>query len=76
MTPLLIPPVMPKAGTIKLKGGKNADYYEISMKQFQQAILPASFYQAIGKKRTEVWGYGAVSSAAKRGLADSQRARH
>ncbi len=40
-TPLLIPPVMPKAGTIKLKGGKNADYYEISMRQITQQILPA-----------------------------------
>ena len=29
------------AGTIVLRGGKNADYYEISMKQFQQQILPA-----------------------------------
>ncbi len=41
VTPMLIPPVMPRAGTIKLKGGKNADYYEISMKQFPQQILPA-----------------------------------
>jgi spore coat protein A len=40
-TPLLIPPVMPKAGTIKRRGGKNADYYEISVKQFAQQILPA-----------------------------------
>ena len=40
-TPLLIPPVMPTAGTVKLKGGKNADYYEISVKQFEQQILPA-----------------------------------
>jgi FtsP/CotA-like multicopper oxidase with cupredoxin domain len=61
-TPLLIPPVMPKAGTIKLKGGKNADYYEISMKQFAQQILPA------GLPPTTVWGYGAVASAGKRGL--------
>ena len=30
-TPLLIPPVMPMAGTAKQRGGKNADYYEISM---------------------------------------------
>ena len=37
VTPLLIPPVMPKAGTIKLKGGKNADYYEISMRQIAAA---------------------------------------
>ncbi len=57
MTPLLIPPVMPKAGTIKLKGGKNADYYEISMRQFPQQILPA------GLPATTVWGYGAVKAA-------------
>jgi FtsP/CotA-like multicopper oxidase with cupredoxin domain len=61
-TPLLIPPVMPKAGTIKLKGGQNADYYEISMRQFRQQILPA------GLPQTTVWGYGAVKSASKRGL--------
>ena len=39
---MLIPPVMPRAGTIKNKVGKNADYYEISMKQFPQQILPAA----------------------------------
>jgi spore coat protein A len=61
-TPLLIPPVMPRAGTIKLAGGKNADYYEISMKQFAEQILPA------GMPATTVWGYGAVASASKRGL--------
>jgi len=61
-TPMLIPPVMPRAGTIKNKGGKNADYYEISMKQFNQQILPA------GMPATAVWGYGAVASASKRGL--------
>lgn len=61
-TPLLIPPVMPKAGTIIEKGGKNIDYYEISVKQFAQQILPA------GLPPTTVWGYGAVSSASKTGL--------
>jgi spore coat protein A len=61
-TPMLIPPVMPAAGTIKNKMGKNADYYEISMKQFPQQILPASL------PATTVWGYGAVTSASKRGL--------
>ena len=61
-TAMLIPPVMPKAGTVKLSGGKNADYYEISMKQFPQQILPA------GMPATTVWGYGAVASASKRGL--------
>jgi FtsP/CotA-like multicopper oxidase with cupredoxin domain len=61
-TPLLIPPVMPKAGTIVQRGGKNVDYYEISMRQFAQQILPA------GLPATTVWGYGAVKSASKNGL--------
>ncbi|MGZ9226430.1 MAG: twin-arginine translocation signal domain-containing protein, partial [Anaerolineales bacterium] len=61
-TPLLIPPVMPKAGTVKQKKGKKADYYEISMRQFQQQILPA------GLPMTTVWGYGAVKSASPNGL--------
>ena len=56
-TPLLIPPVMPRAGTIKQKGGKNVDYYEISMRQISQQILPA------GLPLTTVWGYGAVTGA-------------
>jgi len=61
-TPLLIPPVMPRAGTKKMKGGKNGDYYEISVKQFSQQILPA------GLPATTVWGYGAVKSDSKAGL--------
>jgi FtsP/CotA-like multicopper oxidase with cupredoxin domain len=62
VTPMLVPPVMPRAGTITLPGGKPADYYEISVKQFAQQILPA------GLPMTTVWGYGAVSSASRRGL--------
>jgi FtsP/CotA-like multicopper oxidase with cupredoxin domain len=61
-TPLLIPPVMPRAGTIKSRGGKNIDYYEISMRQLSQQILPA------GLPATTVWGYGAVTAETKRGL--------
>jgi spore coat protein A len=61
-TALLIPPVMPKAGTIVQRGGKNIDYYEISMKEISQQILPTAL------PPTTVWGYGAVSSANKRGL--------
>ncbi|MGH9145871.1 MAG: hypothetical protein ACRD1Q_04115 [Vicinamibacterales bacterium] len=61
-TPMLTPPVMPRAGMITLTGGKNADYYEISMKQFAQQILPS------GLPATTVWGYGAVTSGSKRGL--------
>ena len=61
-TPMLVPPVMPRAATITAPGGKPVDYYEISMRQFSQQILPA------GLPATTVWGYGAVSSASKRGL--------
>jgi len=60
-TPLLIPPVMPKAGTI-IQMGKPVDYYEISMRQFSEQILPA------GMPPTTVWGYGAVKAASKRGI--------
>ena len=62
LTPLLIPPVMPRAGTLPSPGGKPIDTYEISMKQFSQQILPA------GLPGTTVWGYGAVRSASRRGL--------
>ena len=61
-TPMLIPPVMPRAGMIRVAGGKNADYYEISMRQFTQQILPE------GLPGTTVWGYGAVASDSQRGL--------
>ncbi|MHB1018261.1 MAG: multicopper oxidase domain-containing protein [Coriobacteriia bacterium] len=51
--PLLVPPAMPRAST---EGG--VDYYEISMKQFEQQILPAGF------PKTTVWGYGPVAAMA------------
>ncbi len=62
MTPLLVPPVMPRAGKINRRGGKPVDYYEISVRQFRQQILPA------GLPATTVWGYGPTRSAAKKGL--------
>jgi spore coat protein A len=61
-TRMLIPPAMPVAGTVKIRGGKNVDCYEIAVRQFQQQILPA------GLPPTTVWGYGAVKSGQKRGL--------
>jgi spore coat protein A len=60
-TPLLIPPVMPKAGGVMQKG-RAIDYYEISMRQITEQILPA------GLPATTVWGYGAVKSASPNGL--------
>ena len=56
-TPMLVPPVMPRSRITR-----STDYYEISMEQFAQQILPA------GLPATTVWGYGAVSSANPRGL--------
>ena len=55
-TPLLIPPVMPRAGTAKARGGKPIDVYEISVRQFAQQVLPA------GLPATTVWGYGPVAA--------------
>ena len=61
-TPLLIPPVMPRADTLLQRGGKSIDYYEISVRQFEQQILPAGF------PPTTVWGYGGISAQNNRGL--------
>jgi FtsP/CotA-like multicopper oxidase with cupredoxin domain len=52
VTPLLVPPAMPRAGKLKVTAAKNIDYYEIAVRQFQQQILPA------GLPPTTVWGYG------------------
>jgi spore coat protein A len=61
-TPMLIPPVMPRAAVLTSPGGKPIDYYEISVRQFQQQILPA------GLPATTVWGYGAVRAQSGKGL--------
>jgi FtsP/CotA-like multicopper oxidase with cupredoxin domain len=61
LTPLLIPPVMPRAGTFRSRG-QTGDYYEISMKQITQQILPA------GMPATTVWGYGAVKGTGQNPL--------
>jgi spore coat protein A len=52
ITPLLIPPAMPRAGKIRADRGKQIDYYDLAVRQFQQQILPA------GLPATTVWGYG------------------
>ena len=61
-TSLLIPPVMPAAGRVVLPGGRPATYYEISLRQFSQQILPATL------PPTTVWGYGPVTAAKKKAL--------
>ena len=57
VTPLVIPPAMPRTRKIVTRSGKNIDYYEIGVRQFRQHILPA----ALGLDPTPVWGYGSVN---------------
>jgi spore coat protein A, manganese oxidase len=54
-TAMLVPPAMPRAG-ILFENRRWIDYYEISMKQFPQQILPP------GLPATTVWGYGPVKT--------------
>lgn len=49
VTPLVIPPAMPRTAKLNTRGGKQTDYYEIAVRQFQQQILPP------GLPRTTVW---------------------
>ena len=56
VTPLLVPPAMPRARKLRTTGGRNIDYYEIAVRQFDQQILPA------GLPPTTVWGYGPRSA--------------
>jgi spore coat protein A len=53
--PLVIPPPMPITSVIKQKGGKNIDYYEIAVREFDQQILPSPM------PATTVWSYGSVN---------------
>ncbi|MHB1134624.1 MAG: multicopper oxidase family protein, partial [Chloroflexota bacterium] len=43
------------SGKVVVRGGKNGDYYEIAVRQFQQEILPPSLPQ------TTVWSYGSAN---------------
>jgi FtsP/CotA-like multicopper oxidase with cupredoxin domain len=53
--PVIIPPAMPSTDKINVKGGKNIDYYEIAVRQFEQQILPPPL------PMTTVWSYGSVN---------------
>lgn len=55
VTPLVIPPAMPRTAKLPVRMDKNIDYYEIALRQFRQQILPA------GWPATTVWGYGSVN---------------
>ena len=53
-TALPIPGAIKRTSMLPVKGGRNGDYYEISVRQIAQQILPA------GMPATTVWGYGPV----------------
>ena len=55
VTPLVIPPAMPRTRRITRPGAKPIDYYEIAVRQLGQQILPQ------GLPRTQVWSYGSVT---------------
>lgn len=57
--PLVIPPAMPRTQVMKAKG-KQIDYYEIAVKQFQQYLLPTAWSQANAIDPTTVWSYGSM----------------
>jgi spore coat protein A, manganese oxidase len=57
VTPLVIPPAMPRTSRITRRGAKPIDYYEIAVRQFRQHILP----QSLGLPPTTVWSYGSVT---------------
>jgi spore coat protein A, manganese oxidase len=56
VTPLVIPPAMPRSAGLPTPGAQSVDYYEIAVRQFPQNILPA----AMGLTTT-VWSYGSVN---------------
>jgi FtsP/CotA-like multicopper oxidase with cupredoxin domain len=55
VTPLVIPPAMPRTSRITRPGMKPIDVYEIAVRQFSQQILPP------GWPASTVWSYGSVN---------------
>ena len=56
VTPLVIPPAMPRTDKRQARG-RSADYYEIAVRQFEQHILP----ERMGLEPTTVWSYGSAN---------------
>jgi bilirubin oxidase len=57
--PLVIPPAMPRTQVINAKG-KRIDYYEITVRQFQQYILPTAWSRTNAIDPTTVWSYASL----------------
>jgi spore coat protein A len=58
VTPLVIPPAMPRTALLQEPGVGPVDYYEIAVRQFEQQILPAPL------PPTTVWSYGSLAAPA------------
>jgi spore coat protein A len=56
VTPLVIPPAMPRSSALPTPRARDVDYYEIAVRQFRQNILPAAMGLA-----TTVWSYGSAN---------------
>jgi spore coat protein A, manganese oxidase len=56
VTPLVIPPAMPRSTGLPTPGLRGVDYYEIAVRQFEQHILP----ERMGLPATTVWSYGSA----------------
>ncbi len=56
VTPLVIPPAMPRTATMRNNENRPIDYYEIAVRQFMQRILPAPLPE------TKVWSYGSIAN--------------
>jgi len=56
VTPLVIPPAMPRSASPPPLKRAAIDYYELAVRQFEQQILPSS----TGIGTTTVWSYGSV----------------
>jgi FtsP/CotA-like multicopper oxidase with cupredoxin domain len=64
VTPLAKPPVMRRTSKIKRGAMKNAEYYEIAVKQFTQQILPnVPGVPMANHPQTDVWSYGPANKA-------------
>jgi hypothetical protein len=64
VTPLAKPPVMRRTSKVKRGAMKNAEYYEIAVKQFTQQILPnVPGVPMANHPQTDVWSYGPANKA-------------
>jgi hypothetical protein len=54
ITPLVIPPAMPRTSKLLVHKGKNIDYYEIAVRQFSQQILPRGWPTTTIQRRVVV----------------------